>query len=209
MHLSKDELFLVANKLDLLSILNLSACNKKLYNRMNMNDIWNNKLREFPDFEFLNIEKSKKEIYIVLHNVQNFKNRFNFEDNIYELYNSKSLDLNACNLTKIPKEILFLNNLENIFLSRNIIRDITPLTKLYNIKSLYLHHNLIREIPKEISDMVNLTKLEISHNLIEKIPIELCNMKKLERLDLTYNSIKTVPEELYNLKKSTFLSLRL
>ena len=199
MYLSKDELLLIANKLDLPSILNLSVCNKRLYNRMNMDDIWNNKLNEFPDFECLNIKKNINFFLILLYNVQNLKRQFNCEENIYEIYNSTDLNLNACNLTKIPKEILFLINLEHLFLSQNKIRDITPLTKLYNLKYLYLHHNFIRKIPKEISNMVNLCELGLSHNMIQHIPPELYNMKNLRNVDFLCNIIEE--RELYNFRK--------
>ena len=49
--LSKDELFLIAMKLDCPTLLKFCICNKKIYDKVYSNeDIWNDKLKEFPDY---------------------------------------------------------------------------------------------------------------------------------------------------------------
>lgn len=76
-NLTKDELFLICNKLNLPNILNLSICNKKMYNDVCRSELWSYKLKNSPDYEKLNHnKKSKKDIYKLLCQLKTLKTNY-------------------------------------------------------------------------------------------------------------------------------------
>ena len=68
-------------------------------------------------------------------------------------YNSKVLDLSELDLEEIPKEIGGLGELTHLFLQKNRIEDLGPLTPLKKLQVLALHDNQIQEIPSFLLDL--------------------------------------------------------
>ncbi len=132
-NLNKDELFTLALHLDLPSLLSFCSSNKNVYKNLCLrNEIWIYKLKkDFPQFKNLNvINKTFKEIYQLLYNLNILKNKWEIVVNIYQLYDLRELNLDRSNLKEIPKE----------------------LGNLINLRILNLEYNQIKNVPKEIGD---------------------------------------------------------
>jgi len=96
------------------------------------------------------------------------------------------LDLSNKNLSEFPKEVLSMDQLEELNLSNN---------------------QLTGAIPAEIKQLKNLKKLNLSHNLMTGLPAELGQLSQLEELDVSYNDLTGLPHELDNLKNLKILNL--
>ena len=68
-------------------------------------------------------------------------------------YNQKVLDLSELDLEEIPKEIGELEELTHLFLQKNRIKNLQPLTPLKKLRVLALHDNQIQEIPSFLLDL--------------------------------------------------------
>lgn len=180
--LSKDEMFLLATKLDLQDLLNFCSINKKMYKDVN---IWNYKINEeFPDSNNFRNDLSSKDKYILLKSLKNVKEFLKRDENIYALEKS-GFDLRDINLNKITP---YLGNLQNI-------------------EYLYFQNCYLNKIPKSFSNLKNLTTLNLSENRFEEIPDVLFSLKNLERLYLDNNEISNVSHKLGNLTKLKYLDL--
>jgi len=104
--------------------------------------------------------------------------------------NIKELRLFDCNLTKIPKNIIYFTELERLDLSNNFISKIEYVNNLKNLVSLNLSYNEISEI-KNLDGLTNLEYLNLSYNCIKHIQ-NLNPLKNLNYLDLNHNRIDTL-----------------
>jgi internalin A len=68
----------------------------------------------------------------------------------------EQLILSNLGLTEIPKEIATCTNLKRLFLGKNKIHDVSPLTSLTNLTDLYLNENKIQDV----SPLASLTQLK-------------------------------------------------
>ena len=227
-NLSKDELFSIAMKLDLQSLLKFSLVNKRINEKIS--DVWKHKIQKFSDNSTFNVQNDKSK-YILLYCLTILKQKLKINKDIYEIYNLETLDLNGKQLREIPKEVGVLTNLKNIYLVDNYIRILpTQFFNLINLEEIYLSNNGLEEIPDDINRLINLKKLFLrknyikvfpklekltklhsmclSKNLIEEIPSDIIRLTSLERLYLHDNRIKNLPKELENmpnLKVLTFM----
>ena len=199
--LTKDELFSLAINLDLPDILKLCSSNKKIDQRLCLRDnIWINKLKEFPDYQkhledFKNM--SKKEIYTLLYQIKSLKEKIDSPYSIYEIYKFRDLNLALRKLKEIPKEVGSLINLEVLWVGGNYITEVPKeLGKLTNLRELYLGGNYIKELPKEMGNLTHLKELYLGNNKLESIPKEFGNLTNLRELVLFQNPIRLVPEEI-------------
>ncbi|MCP4541192.1 MAG: hypothetical protein GY832_29005 [Chloroflexi bacterium] len=80
-----------------------------------------------------------------------------------------------------------MTNLEELYLSFNMITDFSLLSGLPNLKSLVLHYNTITDI-SPLNGLTKLEKLDLSYNTITDIT-PLSALTKLETLDLVSNMI--------------------
>ncbi len=224
--LNKDELFCIANKLDLSSLLRLSVTNKRLGEKLK--NVWDYKLKEFDEHYKINMESKAK--YLLLYRLTILRKTLAINEDIYKIYNWENLFLNGKQLREVPKEIEVLTNLKNIYLSDNHIKILPKqFFNLINLEEIYLSNNNLEEIPYDINRLINLKnlfcgknrikifpKLELpqlraiclSKNFIEKIPSDIIRLTNLERLYLHDNKIKSLPQELENmpnLKVFTFM----
>lgn len=203
--MNKDILFLIAKRLSLHDLLKFTQLNKKTYIRK---EIWLHKLiTEFPNWKDFKFDKTCKETYTTLYQLENLKEKLNYEIidpynedlkfSLLDLYNEKDINLSYNLMIEIPKEICQLYNLQILDLCNNQISKIPKeIGQLYNLQSLDLSNNQIRKIPKEIGQLCNLHTLWLNKNQIRKIPKELSELKKLENLNLSYNRIYEIPKEI-------------
>lgn len=114
---------------------------------------------------------------------------------------ARSLDLQEFGLTEVPDNLGELTWLEELYLSRNEIEEISGLELLKNLKVLYLHRNQISEI-QGLEKLIGLDELYLHSNQISKIK-GLERLTALTILDLSFNQISTIEglDNLINLKK--------
>jgi len=114
---------------------------------------------------------------------------------------ARSLDLQGFGLTEVPDNLSELTWLEELYLSRNEIKEISGLELLKNLKVLYLHRNQISEI-QGLEKLIGLDELYLHSNQISKIK-GLERLTALTVLDLSLNQTSTIEglDKLTNLKK--------
>jgi len=145
----------------------------------------------------------------------------------------QNLDFSNNVLNRIPKEVLFCENLETLNLFGNNIQDwnlvFSELSKLHNLNNISISINTIDEIPKEfwnkivginllLSDLkdipfsiVNFKRLKyfeiITQNNFENNIDLICNLNDLEYLKLENCNISKLSSEIGNLTKLKYLFL--
>ena len=203
--LNKDEIFSIALHLDLPDLLNFSCVNKRI-NKSIRDELWLYKLEsEFVDFRNLNLDKTFKEIYILLYYL---KQKFPTRENIYDIYESRNIDLSDQKLKNVSKELCKLTNLTTLHLDCNWLTVIPKeISNLFNLRRLNLSNNMLNVLPKELGDLSNLVYLNLSHNHLKEIPKELGNLINLTILDLSCNRLTFLPEELGELSRLVSLFL--
>ena len=99
-------------------------------------------------------------------------------------------------LTKLPKNIGTLTNLERLDLYGNRITHLNKeLGNLQKLTTLHLGSNALDHFPEVISTLPNLQCLELSNNRISHLPTEINQLKNLVTLSLDNNRITELPEE--------------
>ncbi|XP_023672444.1 volume-regulated anion channel subunit LRRC8D [Paramormyrops kingsleyae] len=108
------------------------------------------------------------------------------------------LELQNCDLERIPHAIFSLTNLQELDLKSNSIRTIEEIISFQHLKRLMclkLWHNKITAIPVSINMVKSLELLYLSHNHLESLPAQLFQLPKLRHLDVGHNSIVVIPIE--------------
>ena len=209
--LSKDELFLIAMKLDYPSLLKFSMCNKRIYDKIYANEnVWNGKLKEFPDYlnpkydekiYDINVpnvwrkrespglipdyrNKNKREIYILLYRLTILKEVLKTKNNIYDFYNVQYFEFGWLRDDNVPIEEIFKH-----------------IEILINLKVLQFSDNDLTYIPKMIGKLVNLEKLYLDNNKITEIPKELKNLANLQYFYINNNLLEEIPDGFEHLKQ--------
>jgi Leucine-rich repeat (LRR) protein len=119
-----------------------------------------------------------------------------------------TLEMYACDLKELPKEIGLLTHLKCLNLSLNHITKIPR--EIKNIKALeYLNlsSNELVSLPEEIGGLSNLTQLVLTSNDLTALPDSICNLQKLSTLTLTSNDLISLPNEIHKLKSLKSLAL--
>lgn len=194
---------LLSNKTEIhISTFDLDNIPKKHWKKITGIKIINKELSKIPE----NILSQKQLIYLDIRN--NYKNLYSISPNIKNLSNLRYLNLSACSLNSLPKEIGELKKLEKLFLELNYLNNIpTEIGNLQNLRVLTLSSVSLEVLPKEIGKLKNLTRLDLSFNKLRSLPKEIGKLKKLRKLDLEYNEISLLPKEIGNLKTITELNL--
>ncbi|XP_059416450.1 volume-regulated anion channel subunit LRRC8D-like [Carassius carassius] len=115
-----------------------------------------------------------------------------------KMMNLAELELQNCELERIPHAIFSLTNLQELDLKSNNIHTIEEVISFQHLKRLNclkLWHNKIISIPLSISHVKNLEFLYLSHNKLETLPTTLFSLLKLRYLDVSQNSIVVIPPE--------------
>ena len=198
---NRDELYLLASKMDLPTLLKFCSTSNKVNNLICRADkIWQEKLsRDFPDYyklyEFETM--SLRALYIKLYQLKIFKEKLNIPRDIYDLYLEEDLFLSKRELTEIPKEIAVFDNLKDLHLNGNLITSVPKeIGNLIHLNMLWLNFNRITEIPDSIGNLVNLKDLYLNNNNIETLPTSMGKLKALKSLGLSRNKITKLPVEI-------------
>ncbi len=76
----------------------------------------------------------------------------------------KELDLSWNRLTKVPKGLENLTQLEELWLYENQLTDVKGLEKLTDLKELHLTNNQLTEVPKGLEKLTQLKGLILTNN---------------------------------------------
>lgn len=135
---------------------------------------------------------------------------------ICNLGNVKTLYMDNCTLTKIPKEIKNMSSLVVVDFSYNSFGNPDSLPKeffqLPNVKDLYLIDCQLNELPSDIGGLRNLEGLRIGKNNLTKLPDELFDLPKLSKLSVEGNKISELSPnicQLHSLKLLLIMENRL
>lgn len=120
------------------------------------------------------------------------------------------LDLSNLKLTRIPRIIDCMPNLEDLNLSNNFV-DTLPweFRNLKSLRKLNLSFNKFQEIPGVVCQLEKLEVLKIEANLLKKVNPAIANLTELKELSLFANQIVELPNEFGSLRHLTRLNLAL
>ena len=181
---SKDVLFTIAMDLDLPSLLKWCESSARVNQDVCQNDnVWRSKLlREYPDYQKFELNRSLRETYIFLYQLSYIQGLLNTNESLYDIFHKKHLNLQNKSLKKVPA--LDLPNLQNLYLSGNFLTKV-PAFNLPNLEGLYLSDNMLTEVP--VFNLPNLQKLVLSYNKLTEIPN--FNLPNLQELYLQSNQL--------------------
>ncbi|KAE8619592.1 hypothetical protein XENTR_v10009870 [Xenopus tropicalis] len=114
------------------------------------------------------------------------------------------VELQDCQISKIPGVLSSLLSLQCIDLSSNllnVVNEIGTFQRLRGLTILRLNHNAIGCLPPSIQHLHNLEELSISHNRLETIPTSLFSLVRLRNVDISHNNIKVIPLEVGQLSR--------
>ncbi|OCT90323.1 volume-regulated anion channel subunit LRRC8D [Xenopus laevis] len=120
------------------------------------------------------------------------------------------VELQDCQISKIPEVLSSLLGLRCIDLSSNllnIVNEIGAFQRLRDLTILRLNNNAITCLPPSIQHLHNLEELSISHNRLESVPISLFSLVKLRNVDISHNNIKVIPLEVGQLSRLECLAV--
>ncbi|XP_043940463.1 volume-regulated anion channel subunit LRRC8C-like [Protopterus annectens] len=120
-------------------------------------------------------------------------------NSLKNLNNLTKVELNHCNLERIPCAIFSLNSLQEVDLKENNIRSVEEILSFQNcskLNCLKLWYNNIVFIPEHIKKLKSLESLYLNNNKIMVLPSELFLCTKLTNLDLSHNEIRVIPREI-------------
>lgn len=119
-----------------------------------------------------------------------------------------TLDMMACNLREIPKEIALLKELKYLKLELNYLTQIPPeIGQLQKLESLNLTSNKLTQLPTEIGLLKQLKELILNSNDLTQIPASICDLKQLQKLYIQSNDLEQLPEQIGDLAQLRFLSI--
>jgi internalin A len=103
-------------------------------------------------------------------------------------------------LTRIPKELAQLSDLQRLYLDNNQLSAMPmELTQLNALLDLQLHNNQLTSMPVELAQLSQLERLSFSGNQLTEVPVELVHLHQLQKLWLDNNQITSLPAELAQL----------
>ncbi|KAL0603892.1 Volume-regulated anion channel subunit LRRC8D [Plecturocebus cupreus] len=122
-------------------------------------------------------------------------------NSLKKMMNVAELELQNCELERIPHAIFSLSNLQELDLKSNNIRTIEEIISFQHLKRLTclkLWHNKIVTIPPSITHVKNLESLYFSNNKLESLPVAVFSLQKLRCLDLELkgNCLDRLPAQL-------------
>ena len=185
---SKDVLFTIAMDLDLPSLLRWCQSSSRVNKHVcNNSSVWRNKLiRDYPDYEKFNLNKSLKETYVFMYQLSLIRKLLDTNESLYDIFLRKRLDLSRKGLKKVPA--LDLPNLHVLHLSNNSLTEV-PAFDFPNLQVLELSNNSLSEVPT--FNLPNLYILYLSHNSLTKVPA--FDLPNLQTLYLDHNPLTEVP----------------
>jgi len=186
----------------------------------------------------LNLKEIPSDVYLLtsLKRLKLSRNHIStISENICNLINLESLELDSNKFVKFPVEVFFLKDslkllnlssnylsvlpdeisklikLEELHISSNEISALpTSFRRLKNLKHLYFRFcdKKIKIIPNEIFRLRSLETLYLSSNGIQELSSGIGRLINLKELYLDTNEIKKIPNEIVNLKQLEVFDIR-
>lgn len=121
----------------------------------------------------------------------------------------KELNLSDCGLKTLPQELVCLQGLEELNVSKNKFQGVVPrvICELKNLKTLILGGCGLNDLPDEFAKLQGLERLELWRNTFQKAPKALCELKNLKELILNKCGVSSLPDEFANLQGLESLTL--
>lgn len=163
-------------------------------------------VNEFTGLKNLDLSFNKIKNIKNIDKLVNLENLYFVQNKIKEIKNVKTLtkltnlELGGNKLEELGEELLFLVNLQQLWVGKNKISRFENLHTLHNLKILSIQSNRLTKI-EGLEELRNLEELYLSHNGIEKIE-GLENNTNLTVLDVTANRLSKL-ENLQHLTKLT------
>jgi len=118
------------------------------------------------------------------------------------------INLNSCELKKIPPRLLHLKYLQSLSLSENRIAVLdNRLADFRRLQELVIDQNDLRKFPLSITKLKRLRKLSLVNNDLKDLPIEIRELKNLEVLGLSKNKITVLPKDFGQLQNLSHIYL--
>ncbi len=121
------------------------------------------------------------------------------------------LDLRGQKLTTFPQEILQLKNLNELWLSKNQIKEIPEeIGQLTQLQTLDLSNNQIHTLPESLKKLIYLKKLNLTKNPLDnpnQLLLSITSLPKLTSLEMNFCNIAQLPPDIGKLSKLIDLQL--
>jgi hypothetical protein len=122
-------------------------------------------------------------------------------ENIGNFVKLEKLNVNANQLTSLPKQLYTITNLKKLFLGYNKFTTISgQMSKLIKLEELYLTNNQLKRLPETIYDMICLKELSLADNQLVSISKKIGNLVNLTNFSVDNNqALTSLPTEIGNL----------
>ncbi|XP_053318158.1 volume-regulated anion channel subunit LRRC8D-like [Spea bombifrons] len=120
------------------------------------------------------------------------------------------LELQHCQIMKIPAALPSLTNLQSLDLTSNLLQSVEELGnqhRLRSLRTLRLCHNDINSLHPSIENLYNLEEFSVSHNKLETLPATVFNLVKLRHFDISNNRIRVIPPQVGYLSRLELLAV--
>ncbi|MEQ2192025.1 hypothetical protein XENOCAPTIV_005961 [Xenoophorus captivus] len=124
--------------------------------------------------------------------------------------NLTELQLQDCQLDRLPSSLLALTNLRTLDLQHNNLRtleELLGLAHLRRLSCLKLAYNRVLVLPPSVGVLRGLELLDLSNNQLKSLPLALFTLHRLRRLLLAGNLLCELPSEVKALELLTELDV--
>lgn len=106
-------------------------------------------------------------------------------------------------VSRIPDEILLMENLEDLHLQLNDLDTLPPvICSISSLKKLRLGGNGLTSLPSEIGKLKNLELLTLWTNDLSELPVEIGELVNLKALNIAHNdNLNDLPDSITSLKR--------
>ncbi|MFL6212158.1 MAG: COR domain-containing protein [Pyrinomonadaceae bacterium] len=119
-----------------------------------------------------------------------------------------SLNLSGHKLTALPKSILTLTELRELFIEDNKLSHLPAwIGQFAQLEVLHAGNNRLANLPESLGDLTGLRNLDVSNNFLSHLPTTIEKLTKLEELDLSNNRFYLLPESIWQLSSLAELYL--
>lgn len=126
------------------------------------------------------------------------------------MFDLTELQLQDCQLERLPSALLALTNLRTLDLQHNNLRTLEELLSLAHLRRLSclrLAYNRVLALPASVGVLRGLELLDLSNNQIQNLTPALFTLRRLRRLLLAGNLLEELPAEVKALQLLTELDL--
>ena len=128
---------------------------------------------------------------------------------ILKLRNLQHLGLGGNRFGEFPQEILELEKLQVLYMPSCGLRALpADIDRMEHLKNLSILNNPIRELPPSFFNLKGMVWLKMDMCLLERLPPEIRGLRSLDALDISMNPIAELPEELGELSNLRVLRVR-